>query len=92
METPPQTATAAGGMHPTGMHSCFRFNLTELGGACLTPDSLLISTVYGINVPSVYSHLLNYTRDIKCKTRMHSGRMRTARLGPIFGGGGGGDM
>ena len=23
-DTPPQTATAAGGTHPTGMHSCLR--------------------------------------------------------------------
>ena len=23
VETPPRMATAAGGMHPTGMHSCF---------------------------------------------------------------------
>ena len=23
VETPPVTATAAGGTHPTGMHSCF---------------------------------------------------------------------
>ena len=27
VETPPGTATAAGGMHPTGMHSSFRLHL-----------------------------------------------------------------
>ena len=26
VETPPPTATAAGGTHPTGMHSCFAKN------------------------------------------------------------------
>ena len=26
---PPGTATAAGGTHPTGMHSCFTYNKTH---------------------------------------------------------------
>ena len=30
--TPQQTATAADGTHPTGMHSCFQFNFAVFGG------------------------------------------------------------
>ena len=30
VETAPQTATAAGGMHPTGMHSCIISGSTKL--------------------------------------------------------------
>ena len=35
---PPETATAADGMHPTGMHSCYRQNMqvdTVFGHVCL---------------------------------------------------------
>ena len=28
-EDPPETATATGGTHPTGMHSCFNFGLVR---------------------------------------------------------------
>ena len=30
METPPRTATAAGGTHPSGMHSCFVYVKTPV--------------------------------------------------------------
>ena len=30
VETPPRTATAAGGTHPTGMHSCIKVKLYKI--------------------------------------------------------------
>ena len=34
-DPPPGTATAAGGTHPTGMHSCFFFKITSFSSDVL---------------------------------------------------------
>ena len=40
METPPGTTTAAGGTHPTGMHSC-DINLILVGGRLISMMSMI---------------------------------------------------
>ena len=58
VETPPGTATAAGGTHPTGMHSC-----SLMGMPCLT----IISGNVQENMLGVYS-IINFSNS-KCRKR-----------------------
>ena len=58
VETPPGTATAAGGTHPTRMHSC-----SLMGMPCLT----IISGNVQENMLGVYS-IINFSNS-KCRKR-----------------------
>ena len=58
-----ETATAADGMHPTGMHSCSSVNLDADSKSALEIKKFIISMPFGVRVPSFYIYM--HTRQIR---------------------------
>ena len=61
-DPPPTMATAAGGMHPTGMHSCFHLTLVNMISS-ISYDSKLF--VEHLHMQHVYCKAMKISRVLK---------------------------